>query len=171
MNNKLRQFFKMNALAFTILYLAIIVLELLINFGLLSTISSVSHIILSVRIFEFLTFGLFFILLTIEAYNLNSKNSKIFAVLFLLFFGILLFVNLSIISTQFLMLNIIFLIIYSYYRSNGSRLDIPLSYIAVGHFLQVIRLPIPFMHLIAYLVLFYGWVKYLKECRYRFDTF
>lgn len=164
MNNKLRQFFKFNALGFTILYLATIIFFIAANF---LDVNEAYLIKAEISIYLFLTFSLaiFFILLTIEAYTLKTQRGKTFSIIFLLFLGILLFVQFNIISPRFLMLNLMFLVIYVYYRSNGSRLEIPLSYLTIGYFLVGLVGPI------ALLLVFYGWIKYLKECRYNWDTF
>lgn len=161
MNNNLRQFFKFTALGFTILYLAIIMYLLSVNFLEINDLY-LDRAAFSILIFRTIILAIFFLLLSIEAYSLNNQRGKIFSIIFLLFVGLLLFVQFQILNPYFLMLNIMFLIIYVYYRSNGSRLDIPLSYLTVGYFLTGIIGPL------AYLVILYGWIKYLKECRYRF---
>jgi len=151
MINKIRPLFFINSLGFSLYYLY---KNLIIIISLLKI--QIPLFFQYIDIFGFYLLLMFFILLTLEAYLMKISSGKIFAIIFLLFVGVLL------IFPQFLVLNIMFLIIYSYYQSNRSKLTVPMSFITLGYFLSIIIPPVGFI------LLLYGWIKFLNQTRFRF---
>ncbi len=88
----------------------------------------------------------YILMLVVDSYNHNEK--RLFPILFLVMIGVIL------VFPEFTMINIFFLIIYSYMNSRRSLYTVPLSFITIGYFAM------GFIPIVGYLLVTYGWGRY-----------
>lgn len=90
----------------------------------------------------------YFAFMAIHSYNHNQN--RVYPILFLAMIGIIL------LFPRFAYLNFFFLITYAYLYSTRNPFSIPMSFIAIGHFIAGLGIIAP----IGYALIIYGWVTY-----------
>ncbi len=156
MNNKLKLSFLIISIIFIVLYLSQIGMILL---GYFNVDTRMFNLYMNI-VGRYTLIGFFFFLV-IEAYFMKTKREMFYSIVFLIFVGLIL------LYPPFVTLPIFFLIVYSYYRSIGSNLDIPLSFVTVGYFCNM-YLPYP-IGLLGIVLVIMGWLKYFTVIKGSFN--